>query len=125
MLSGTPIWAPKHPPKLSWQNLSHLNRQPQPPSVHPFHLSLFHLVSLLVANFVDFVVSFPAGLAAEVLCLTQGPMHLADGSREEAEVASGVKQLRNSRYQDCGLHTQEKPVNVSFLAFSTSTGEGD
>ena len=60
-----PIWAPKHPPKLSWQNLSYLRLQPQPSPAHPFSPFFLPLgLPPCLPRFVHLVVNFPAVVLA-------------------------------------------------------------
>ena len=74
-------------------------------------LPFLHVLALLpAANFVDAIISSSANLAAIVLGLALGHVHLPEGSTEEAEVTSGVPQSLNSGTQ----HGEQQPCKHNF-----------
>ena len=109
------------------QSLPALHLKPRPLLVSTsLDLLLLHLLTFLpAANFVDTVISSSANLAALVLGLAQGPVHLPEGSTEENEVTSGVPQSFNSGTQHIGQQPCTRSFPESLLTLKTSAAIGD
>ena len=113
------------------QSLPALHLKPRPllvsTNLDPYLLHVFAL--LPAANFVDTVISSSANLAAIVLGLALGPVHLPEGSTEEAKATtSSMPQSLNSqhsaRWATTLYYSLKRRFSESHLALKSSAAIG-